>query len=299
MNNFWNIWNANGEIKIGNYTLQGFSVAGYRTNFYIKELGIMLDAGILAPFNATHIFITHSHADHIANIPFHLMGKIQTRRTLYCPQSAVDDIDRYIRSLYTATNGGIDTWEARRNHITIGVEPYNFINITIKSKNYIVEIIKCDHTVDSVGYGFINLKRKLKKELIRRHPKQLKELSDSEKYDYKPDYEFCYLGDTSCEILEDEMLERYNSIMIECSFIHDDELERSTLTKHIHWQQLKPYVIKYPNKIFYLYHFSMRYEPETILEFFKNENLSNVVVLANANRENLLIENTINDQIVV
>ena len=290
MNKFWNIWNANGEVKLGNYTLQGFSVAGYRTNFYIKELGIMLDAGISAPFNATHIFVTHSHADHIANLPFHLMGKIRTRRTIYCPKSSVKCIDSYIRSLYTATSGGIDTWQ-RRNHITIGVKNYDFLDMTIKNKNYVVEVIKCHHSVDSVGYGFISTKKKLKKELKKLKGNELKKLTDKEKYNFVSTFEFCYIGDTSCDVLEDEALERYKSVIIECSFIHEDELDRSTLTKHIHWQQLKPFILNHPKIIFYLYHFSARYEPEQIVDFFKYENIPNIVVLANNHKDELAANN--------
>lgn len=48
VNALWNTWNDREPIKIPNteYTLKGFSIAALRTNFYIKELGIMLDAGL-------------------------------------------------------------------------------------------------------------------------------------------------------------------------------------------------------------------------------------------------------------
>ena len=76
MNPIYRIWNDHEHIKLSGtpYTLQGFSIAGYRTNFYIPQLNLMLDAGISANFTPKKIFITHSHADHIANLPFHSYG---------------------------------------------------------------------------------------------------------------------------------------------------------------------------------------------------------------------------------
>ncbi len=76
MNPLYKAWEAREPIKLAGtqYTLRGFSIAGYRTNFYIKELDLMLDAGISANFAPKKILITHCHSDHIANLPFHLYG---------------------------------------------------------------------------------------------------------------------------------------------------------------------------------------------------------------------------------
>lgn len=279
MHRLWNIWNANGEVKINDrYTLQGFSVAGFRTNFYIKELSLMFDAGLCSNFNATHIFLTHSHCDHIMNLPSHLMTKLSIQRKIYCPKSAVEHIDAYIRSLFVATNGGKDTWH-RRNHTTVGIENYDFFDIVVKNQRLIVEVIKCDHSVYSVGYGFISTKKKLKPSLIG--SKNIRNLSDGEKYDFTPCYEFCFIGDTSCDVLNDEALERYQSVIIECSFLYEEHIERSIKTKHMHWQQLKPFVLSHPLQQFFLYHFSARYSPQQIVDFFQTENVVNVVILAN------------------
>ena len=49
---------------------------------------------------------------------------------------------------------------------------------------------------------------------------------------------------------------------------------------HIHWKQLKPYVLNNPDINFMLFHFSLKYKDEEIKEFmekqFEKDNIKNV-----------------------
>lgn len=62
----------------------------------------------------------------------------------------------------------------------------------------------------------------------------------------------------------------YPIIMIECTYLFDEDYEYSKNKKHIHWKDLEPFIKLYNNKQFILYHFCQRYKPEQIKEFFKN-----------------------------
>ena len=87
-NALWKVWDDREPITIPGtqYTLRGFSIAALRTNFFIKELSIMLDGGLSANYSPDHIFITHSHTDHIANLPFHLYSaKENSKIQIYAP----------------------------------------------------------------------------------------------------------------------------------------------------------------------------------------------------------------------
>ena len=93
---------------------------------------------------------------------------------------------------------------------------------------------------------------------------------------------FAYICDTKINILEihPEILD-FPIIIIECTFLYDDDLEVSKEKKHIHWQELKPYILENHDKLFILIHFSQRYKDEDILKFFseeqsRNENLKNI-----------------------
>ena len=48
---YWKIWTVRNPYQLPStqYTLKGYSVATLRTNFYIRELGLMLYAGLSVP----------------------------------------------------------------------------------------------------------------------------------------------------------------------------------------------------------------------------------------------------------
>jgi hypothetical protein len=80
-NALWKVWDDRDPLIISGtqYTLNGGSNAALRTNFFIKELGVMLDDGLSANYCPKHIFITHSHSHHVANFAFHLYSLSNTR----------------------------------------------------------------------------------------------------------------------------------------------------------------------------------------------------------------------------
>ena len=73
------------------------------------------------------------------------------------------------------------------------------------------------------------------------------------------------------EIVENQDIFKYKVIMIECNFILDEHLDKAKETQHIHWSQLKPIIESHPNNKFILYHFSLRYKPSIIEDFFKDK----------------------------
>ena len=65
----------------------------------------MLDAGLSSNICPDHIMITHNHADHTANIPWHLFSaKENTKIQIYGPASSAEKINKFIESGYIMTN---------------------------------------------------------------------------------------------------------------------------------------------------------------------------------------------------
>lgn len=284
MNPLWNVWNDHSSIKLpGNYTLQGFSIAALRTNFYVSELGLMLDAGISANYSPDYICVTHGHADHSANLPCHLYSKKDGKIKIYVPMDSQKKFDGYIDSSivlgkdnYIMDEKDIDM----RFHDVVGVNGGNKIDVVMKGKDFIIEVINCYHSIPCVGFGFIEKRKKLKTEYSKLPGKEIAILRKSgvDINEIIHLNQFCFLGDTSKEILEKEweILKKYKCIMIECTFIKDDDYEQAEKTKHMHWKDLESYVKDNRDIMFILFHFSQRYKKAEIVSFFDVLNYKNV-----------------------
>jgi len=242
----------------------------------------MFDAGLSGGMRADHIFITHQHCDHCCNLPFHLMNQGKDKIQVYVPEEAAPFVDKFLDATYTMTGNEKDwnsSWSRLELYDMIPVNAPSVLQRVFGKKKYDVEVIKCYHTVPCVGYGLSEKRIKLKEEYagLAGH-----ELGALRKSGVEINYEvsvpfFCYLGDTSYRVLEDPTIEKYKTIMIECTFLLADDLQQAEETQHIHWTQLHPYILSHPENTFILYHFSQRYKADEILAFFDALAIDNVI----------------------
>ena len=272
------------EIKIPNtpWTIKGYSKSAYRTGFYIKELDIMLDSGTQNFNYPTHIFITHTHIDHCMDLGSNIMGQ-QCIKHIYAPASAKKFIDDYIKA--TLCLSPMEDIDPSHRYIYHGLDKKIKDNFDVNINNFKlnIQVFECDHTIPTISFGFSQNRKKLKKEYLGLNNKEICDLKKSgidflinKKFDM-----FAYVCDTSIEVfnINPEIL-NYNVIMIECTFLFSEDLENAIKRKHIHWEQLKSYVIKYPKIHFILFHFSRRYKDKQINDFFNNiknsDNITNI-----------------------
>ncbi|ARF11780.1 beta-lactamase superfamily domain [Klosneuvirus KNV1] len=280
-NALWKVWEERDPITIPGtcYTLRGFSIAALRTNFYVKELGVMLDGGLSAEYSPDHIFITHSHTDHIASLPFHMYAtKPNSKIQIYCPEDSCHNIDKMIKSMININNELPNIDNNNPYYDLIPVKEGSFY-LTIRNRKFRIEVIKCYHTISCVGYGFIEVRNKLNDEYVKLPQKDIAELRKSGvEISHEVEYPiFCYLGDTSRKILENKEIEKYKNIMIECTFIEKEDLGQADQTLHMHWDYMENYIMSHSEITFILYHFSRRYKRSEIKKFFDNAKLSNII----------------------
>jgi len=289
-NYVWDIWNLKSPVNIPGtqWTIKGYSIAALRTNFYIKELEIMLDGGLSSPYCMSHIFITHGHSDHTANLPFHIYNKKEnTKIKVFAPKEIALNVRNFIETTYILSSdvdfAGLNIKNEDlylyKYYDLIPVSPGDYLEMTLKNKNYTIEIIKCHHSVPCVGYGIIEKRQKLKDEYKTLTGKEIGELRKKGKNLYNQvEYPYlCYLGDTSKEIFKESSIKKYQTIMIECTFIYDDDLGQADKTFHLHWKYLEEYIRDNPDKTFILYHFSQRYSTKELNEFFEKLQFRNVI----------------------
>jgi ribonuclease Z len=266
-------WQKKMVIPGTRWEICGYSRSAYRTGFYIPSLNIMLDAGPQAFHRPDHIFITHTHIDHIAGLPLTMIGDQNGNHIfhVYAPTSAEKWIYNYISAMFSANC--MMTVDPSEWYVYHGLSKES-LNVTANNTRLKVELFECDHKIPTISYGFTELKNKLKKEYLGLPEKEIKSMKKAgtpitEDISVK---RFAYVCDTSIKVfcMNPTILE-YPVIFIECTFILDNELENANKTQHIHWSQLKPYVKDHPSITFILFHFSQRYHETEIDDFFKKE----------------------------
>ena len=271
--------------KTPQWSITGYSRSAFRTGFYVNGLNIMLDAGPQCFKKPDHIFVTHPHADHIANLPLTLIGSSEEthKYNINCPKEASDKLKKYIVSMFEANalcdDLPVDDWFTI-HPLACDDEP---LELTCNKSKIKIEIIKCDHGIPTLSYGFGLIKNKLNPIYQGKSGKELRELRKSGVNITTKVIEkkFCFVCDTSIEVFKmNPCILDYSTVFIECTFIKDGEEATAVAKKHVHWKQLKPYVLDNPDVRFVLFHFSLKYKDQEIKDImdveFKKDGITNV-----------------------
>jgi ribonuclease Z len=264
--------------------LTGYSRAAHRTGLQVKGLDILLDAGLDVQKAHKHIFITHQHLDHVIYLPQYIMNiEDQQEINIISSPNILNNIKDYVasalrmsQSIPLSLSNDI-LLKKSKTYLKPITEQNNYQFIHGKDR-WSVEYIKCFHGVESIGFGFNIQKIKLKEEYSELSGKEIKKLKD-EKVEItinKMEPIFLFLGDTNKNILLEEKIYNYPTIIIECSYICDEDLILAKKNKHIHWKDIKDIITKYSNIQFILIHFSMKYTVNQLKQFFDSVNLHNI-----------------------
>ena len=273
-------WNKKLTIPGTPWEICGFSRSAYRTGFYISALDMALDAGPCCTYRPCHIFITHTHLDHVVSLPF-LVNSSKRSPDVYGPAKA----ESFIKDYITATFSLNALSNIKHTFFTYHpMEPNTNFIINANKTNLIVDTFRCNHSIPTIGYGFSEIREKLKSSYYGMEGPELKKRklegeTITEQVIFK---KFAYICDSTIAVLDNhpDILD-YKVVFIECTFLYPDEEDLAKKKKHIHWQHLRPFVQKCSDVTFILFHFSQRYRDKEILSFFKKESaqfsFSNVI----------------------
>jgi ribonuclease Z len=274
------MWSKKYNIPNTQWTIKGYSAAAFKTGFYIPQLDIMLDAGVRNYNKPKYIFITHTHLDHIEDLPWSMIrdGDHSLHFNVYGPIEAEAHIKDFVESSFKI-NSLMNEYDASERYTYHGLKPNDLFKFKANKQELTVQVFKCDHGIlPTLSYGFSVFKNKLKKKYLgMENLVNLKKrgIEITEKICEK---KFTFICDTTIKVFDmNPSIVDYPVIFIECTFILEHDKNNNPIdASHIYWSQLKPYVEKYKNKTFVLFHFSRRYKDTEIYDFFEKENMPNI-----------------------
>lgn len=268
-------WKNKNTIKIPNtnMTLSGYSIGGLRQVFYISDLDLLLDCGIATPFLPSKIFITHGHLDHASSLPQICLNGEGT--TIYVPKPLASRLSGFMKAGYSMAGVKKD------NYIINGVECGSIINEKMNARLFEIQIFRCFHSIPCIGYGFTEIRRKIKKEYIDLTQEEIIKLVKN-KVKITEDIKyplFCFLGDTNNKVFEQTDIFKYSTIICECTFYDEEDKRKAIKKKHTHINDLLPIIKEHENIFFILIHQSQKYKYEHIKEYV--DGISNVMIWKN------------------
>lgn len=221
------------------------------------------------------VFLTHTHSDHVHYLP-HIKNK-KNPPTIYLPQEAEHFVKAYLvahqemsdcMTEAESQNGGRYATDYVLKPMKAGEE----VSCIQKGQKYVIQTLKMHHRIPCLGYSIFSIRQKLKEDYrglagpdIGRLRKKGVEVTE----EYREPL-ICFMGDTTGEVFNlcPDILSQHKTVVIECSFIDDASINRARETKHMHWNDLKPFVEKHPDTLFLLTHLSLKYSASFLFDFF-------------------------------
>lgn len=253
------------KINLGPVHMKGISVAGINTHLSVPELKIGFDVGYSHPSILSHkkYFITHSHMDHAAGIPYIISNKALNKQTdakFYMPSNMPGPMDRIMRE-WSGLEGHDYTWNFEE------MKPEETVSL---SAQWAVRAFTTFHRVQSQGYLLSQTKSKLKPEYLSLSGPEIRDLKQAgEEIEELSEIPFLAItGDTKVEVLkENPILLRVKYLVIETTYATSVKtVESCREWGHIHFDELIPFLKEFEGENIILKHFSRRHNFKEILQ---------------------------------
>ncbi len=244
--------------------IEGFSLAGEETYFVLPEMNLAFDLGRAprAVLGVDHVFLSHGHMDHAAGIAYYFSQRMFIDNApghLYAPAPLLEPVRRLLAiwaeidgnlppANLHAANPGEDI-ALRRDLI---VRPFE---VNHPSRRHDRSIVR------SLGFSAIEVRTKLKDEYAGLSGPELVELkqkgAEITRRVELPQVAYC--GDTGPgEFFDLPCVRDARVLLLECTFIEPDHIDRARFGGHLHVSDLRSIVPRLRNEHILLTHVSRR-----------------------------------------
>lgn len=278
----WNNYKHNFKAPGVEFTLRGHAISARSSGFWVEEWRVMFDAGITSPFSPLHIFITHPHSDHAAQLPSILSG-ISAKPVVYVPAGTAPLFRQLLFAKKQLSNDSASVESDEGVKFTLQeVSAGDSFDICVRGNQPMhVRAFASHHTVRSVGYALFYRRTRLREEFADKSGKELSVLRkdgiDITEETLVP--ALAYVGDSTPQWTADPLFQQhcFPFIMCECTFVgalEDVQRARAAAQKYGHtcWEDLKALIdneeTEAAKTIYILVHWSNRYSCEDLQRFF-------------------------------
>lgn len=276
--------------------VHGQSEARFRTGFQVHGLGshrICLDVGMQFENQPDICLITHGHTDHWRELNSTLQpceGRDDITPHVFGPAPAIQLIAQSVCCARRAERKKISKCNMCLNGV---IDNQTFTHTGIKaifaqaiggqminlSDQAAVEVWELHHTVPTVGYGLCLRTNRLKPEFQGINGPDLKRKKLDGVTLSAPALvpKLAFICDTS-QIGLDRIADRlkdYPVVMIECTFIKEDQITRASsgARRHMHLLGVSAFAAANPDVLVVAIHFSREYRPDDIRRAFADSSI--------------------------
>jgi ribonuclease Z len=251
-------------VEAAGIEIEGVSIAGHESFYKVPAFHALLDFG-RAPDDAvaySTVCLTHGHLDHAAGLAHHasrrrLAGLPGAR--VFAPEEAVADLEAWIAAC------------ERLEKVSYGIElaasrPGDRVALR---RDLELRALPGRHRVPSIGYLFSEVRHKLREELAGRPGPEIAALrAQGVAVTRREEIPLlAYTGDCGVEIFDAAPeLFTARALLIECSFLRPDDVDRARVYGHLHLQDFLDRADRFENEAIVLTHFSQRYTAAEIRE---------------------------------
>ena len=250
------------KIEAAGLEIEGVSIAGHESFYKIPAFRCLLEFG-RAPDDVlaySTVCLTHGHLDHAAGLAHHASRRRLTGlppARVFAPEEAVPDLEAWLAISQRLENVDYGA------HVTPAVPGES----VMLRRDLQLTFLPGRHRVPTVGYLFSEVKHKLATDLEGLLGEEIAALRaggrDVTRREEIP--LLAYPGDCGPEVFDAAPdLYRARVLLVECSFIGENDRDRAREYAHIHLDDIADRASLFRNEAIVLTHFSLRYRPGEI-----------------------------------